>query len=139
MRTKRKLIFLLSTAVLTVCLNLLNEKVDAQSIKVVKTPTNETFTAVEELPTFPNSQQDFLEFVKKNLDQTKTSKPGRINITFVVEKDGALSDVKAVGRIFDNNAADEAIRVIKLSPKWIPGKQNGQPVRVQYVVPILFK
>ena len=132
MRTKRKIIILLSTAILTLCLNLFNEKVKAQ------TPSNETFTAVEELPTFPNSHEDFQAFIKKNLDQTKASKPGRINITFLVEKDGTLSDVKAIGRIFDNNAADEAVRVIKLSPKWNPGKQNGKPVKVQYVVPIVF-
>jgi hypothetical protein len=138
MRIKRKLFILLTTTVLTLCLNLFNAKVKAQSIKVAKTPSNETFTAVEELPTFPNTHEDFQSFIKKNLDQTKASKAGRINITFIVEKDGAVSDVKAIGRIFDQNAADEAIRVLKLSPKWNPGKQNGKPVRVQYTVPVVF-
>jgi len=138
MNTKHKLTFLLSTAVITLCLNVINEKAIAQSIDIAKTSTNKNFSAVEELPTFPDSHEDFLAFVKKNLDQTKASKPGRINVTFMVEKDGTLSNVKAIGRIFDNHAADEAVRVIKLSPKWNPGKQNGKPVKVQYVVPVLF-
>ena len=96
------------------------------------------FTSVEGLPEFPGGYQKFLAFVKENLDQSKSSVAGRANITFVVEQDGTLSDIKAVGRIFDENAINEAIRVMKLSPKWNPGKQNGKPVRVQYTLPIVF-
>jgi hypothetical protein len=95
-------------------------------------------TVSEAPPEFPGGYQKFVAFIKKNLDRSKTSKAGRINVTFVVEKDGSLSDFRAIGRIFDQNAADEAVRVVKLSPKWIPGKQDGKLIRVQYTVPIMF-
>jgi outer membrane biosynthesis protein TonB len=90
---------------------------------------------VDVIPNFPG---DFSKFVRRNLDQTKSSQSGRINVTFIIEKDGSLSDVKAVGRIFDQNAANEAVRIMKLSPKWNPGIQNGNLVRVQYTVPVVF-
>lgn len=108
--------------------------------ELLKTDTvNAVFGMVSEaIPEFPGGNEKLYSFINKNLNQNKASKPGRVNVTFIVEKDGALSDVRAIGPIFDQNAADEAIRVIKLSPKWIPGKQNGKPVRVQYVVPIVF-
>jgi len=103
-----------------------------------KASTNEIVTPVEGLPEFPGGYQRFLSFVNKNLDRSKSAETGRANITFVVEKDGTLNDIQAIGRIFNQPAVDEAIRVVKLSPKWIPGKQNGKPVKVQYTVPIVF-
>ena len=102
--------------------------------------TNYFFGMVSEVqPEFPGGNEKLNTFILKNIDQTKATKSGRINVTFIVEKDGTLSNVRAIGRIFDQNAAEEAIRVIKLSPKWIPGKQDSKTVRVQYVVPIVFK
>jgi protein TonB len=103
-----------------------------------KASPNAIVTPVEGLPEFPGGYQRFRSFINKNLDQSKSAEAGRANITFVVEKDGSLSDVRAIGHIFNQPAIDEAVRVVKLSPKWIPGKQNGKPVRVQYTVPIVF-
>jgi protein TonB len=62
---------------------------------------------------------------------------GRVILTFVVEKDGSLTDIKAV-KDPGYGLADEAIRVLKLSPKWKPGSQNGRNVRVQYTIPVNF-
>jgi hypothetical protein len=101
---------------------------------------NEIFGGVNEYPPeFPGGSEKLNAFIAKNLDQSKSFKPGRVNVTFVVETDGTLSNIKAIGRLFDQAATDEAIRIIKLSPQWLPGKQNGKPVRVQYTVPIIFK
>ena len=63
---------------------------------------------------------------------------GRVMVSFVVEKNGSVSDVrvlKSVDPLLDN----EAIRVVKAMPKWSPGKLNGQAVRVKYTLPISFK
>jgi len=148
---KHQLSLVFSFITATICFSLIGNVVKAQVIRIdepIAKPVDKklsekeaetaVFTSVEELPEFPGGYQKFLPFINKNLNKTKTEKTGRINITFVVEKDGRLSDVRAVGRIFDQDAANEAIRVVKLSPKWSPGKQNGKPVRVQYTVPIVF-
>ena len=103
-----------------------------------KSSSNEIVTPIEGLPEFPGGYNKFLAFVNKNLDRSKSAEAGRANITFIVEKDGSLSDVRAIGHIFNQPAIDEAIRAVKLSPKWIPGKQNGKPVKVQYTVPVVF-
>ncbi|WP_262710290.1 energy transducer TonB [Mucilaginibacter psychrotolerans] len=62
---------------------------------------------------------------------------GRIIITFVVEKDGTLSNIKVL-RGIGSSCDEEAIRAIKACPPWLPGMQKGKPVRVQYSVPIAF-
>ncbi|WP_342645872.1 energy transducer TonB [Mucilaginibacter sp. CSA2-8R] len=108
--------------------------------EVTLSQTRDVYTSsVEVLPHFPGGVEGFTNFLKQNINNKKAEAPGRVNITFVVEKDGSLSDVHAIGRNTESKAAEEAIRVIKLSPKWEPGKQNGQPVRVQYTVPVVFK
>jgi len=77
-------------------------------------------------------------FIQKTLRYPETDMEGRVTISFIVEKDGHLSDVqilKGVSAELDR----EAVRVIKLAPAWKPGKQNGQPVRVRYTIPIVFQ
>ena len=114
---------------------------DKYTAKAITNINNEeVFGGVNEIfPEFPGGNEKLYAFITKNLDQSKSFKPGRVNITFVVEKNGSLSNIKAVGRHFDASAEEEAIRVLKLSPKWIPGMQNGKNVAVQYTVPIVFK
>jgi protein TonB len=60
---------------------------------------------------------------------------GKIMVSFIVETDGSLSNIKVLKDIGYGSGA-EAIRVLKKSPKWMPGKQNGKPVRVEYTMPI---
>lgn len=64
--------------------------------------------------------------------------PGTVYVQFVVEKDGSISDVKVL-RGIGGGCDEEAVRVVKSMPKWKPGKQRGQPVRVYYTLPIDFK
>jgi protein TonB len=78
------------------------------------------------------------KFIQKTLRYPETDMEGRVTISFIVEKDGHLSDIqilKGVSAELDR----EAVRVIKLAPAWKPGKQNGQPVRVRYTIPIVFQ
>jgi protein TonB len=63
---------------------------------------------------------------------------GRVVVSFVVEKDGSITDVKVV-RSVDPSLDKEAARVVKSMPRWIPGKQNGSAVRVKYNVPVSFR
>ena len=63
---------------------------------------------------------------------------GRVIIAFVVERDGSITDVNVV-RSVDPSLDKEAARVVRNMPKWIPGKQNGAPVRVKYNVPVTFR
>lgn len=78
------------------------------------------------------------KFIQRTLRYPETDMEGRVTISFIVEKDGHLSDIqilKGVSVELDR----EAVRVIKLAPAWKPGKQNGQPVRVRYTIPIVFQ
>lgn len=63
---------------------------------------------------------------------------GRVIVSFVVERDGSITDVRVVKSV-DPSLDKEAIRVISSMPKWIPGKQNGDPVRVKYTTPVTFR
>jgi len=104
-------------------------------------PNGAVFTSVEQVPEFPGGLDAFARFLSKNVtypDEARHSGiHGRVIISFVCEKDGSLTDVK-VARGIGGGCDEEAVRVIKMSPKWKPGIQNGRPVRVAYNVPINF-
>ena len=97
--------------------------------------------ADEQVPEFPGGLNAFINFLAKNVRYPATAYEshiqGHVIVSFVVEKDGALTEVKAVSGI-GGGCDEEAVRVIKLSPKWNPGIKNGKPVRVRYSVPINF-
>jgi TonB family protein len=99
------------------------------------------FTVVEHAPNYPGGVDKFYKFLQQNIKYPAEAKnkniQGKVFVSFIVEKDGSLSDVKA---IHDPGAGcgPEAVRVMKLSPKWNPGVQNGHKVRVQYTLPISF-
>ncbi|MEO6149098.1 MAG: TonB family protein [Mucilaginibacter sp.] len=101
----------------------------------------EVFNAVEEVPEFPGGMPAFIKFLQENIRYPNVMREkkieGRVFVTFVVEKDGSLSDFKVL-RDIGYGSGKEAKRVLSLSPKWKPGYQNGKPVRVQYNVPIAF-
>src|ERR1700743_2613970 len=96
---------------------------------------------VEKEPEFKGGISEFYHFLGQNIKYTeamlKRNVQGKVYISLTVEKDGSLSDIKAVKDI-GYGAADEAIRVLKLSPNWEPGYQDGQRVRVRYTLPINF-
>ncbi len=100
------------------------------------------FTAVEESPKFPGGDKAMYEFLSKNIRYPEMAAQnniqGRVTVQFVVEKDGSIGEVKVV-RGKDPDLDKEAVRVVKSMPKFIPGKMNGQAVRVWYTLPINFK
>ncbi len=103
---------------------------------------NEIFTLVEEFPSFDGGDVAYIKFIQKNLIYPEKARrmgiEGRIFVQFIVEKDGSLTNIKVL-RGIGGDCNEEAIRVLKNSPKWLPGKQRGKAVRVQMVVPMTFK
>lgn len=112
------------------------------TIKVRKQATNEVFTIVEEMPTFPGGQNAMFQFMRENLIYPDSAKfnniTGTVYVNFIIETDGSLNDIKVIRgihRLLD----DEAIRVVKLMPKWTPGVQRGKSVAVSFNIPINFR
>ena len=94
------------------------------------------YTSAEKKPDFPGGMQAFYNFVGQNFRAPEADGvQGRVYIQFIVEADGSLTNIKSL-RDIGHGTGEEAIRVIKLSPKWIPGEQDGKKVRVQYSLPI---
>jgi hypothetical protein len=109
---------------------------DKAVVSKEKDQNADVYTEVEKKPDFPGGIKAFYEFVGKNYKVPNVKNlNGKIFIQFVVEKDGSLSDIKVI-RDIGHGTGDEAVRVLKLSPNWTPGEQNGKPVRVQYALPI---
>lgn len=99
------------------------------------------FTVVEEMPEFPGGRDALSEYIASEVKYPEEAKKkgiqGRVFVTYVVEKDGSISNV-ALLRGAEKTLDAEALRVIKGMPKWTPGKQKGKPVRVQFNLPIHF-
>ncbi|CAM3350317.1 Protein TonB [Flavobacterium longum] len=94
---------------------------------------------IEVKPDFPGGLQKFYDYVSRNYRiPEEDGLNGKVFITFVVEKDGSLTDIKVI-RDIGFGTGKEAIRVLKSSPRWNPGEQNGKKVRVQYSLPITIK
>ena len=100
------------------------------------------FQVVEEMPEFPGGMAECLKFIGKNIKYPTIAQEngvqGRVIIQFVVNQDGSIVD-PVVMRSVDPYLDKEALRVIKMMPKWKPGMQKGQPVRVKYTVPVTFR
>ena len=100
------------------------------------------FDVVEVMPQFPGGQIAMLKYIMENIkypeQAMKEGIQGRVAVSFIVEKDGSISDVKPVLSVHPL-LNKEAVRVVKSMPKWTPGKQNGKPVRVRFNVPVMFK
>lgn len=105
-----------------------------------KEEDTKVFDVVEQMPSFPGG--NVMAWLSQNLKYpviaAENGVQGRVVVQFVVEKDGSVSDVHAVKKV-DPSLDKEAERVVKSMPKWIPGKQNGSPVRVKYTLPVTFK
>jgi protein TonB len=119
----------------------IDEPVGTSDAKVTEEDPNKIFTSVEQVPNFPGGMEAFGRYLSKNIKYPAIAREnntqGRVIISFVCERDGSLTDIK-VARGIGDGCDEEAVRVIKNSPKWKPGIQNGRPVRVAYSVPIAF-
>ena len=102
----------------------------------------EVFSVVEDEPEFPGGVEALYKYLAENIKYPVLAKEkgtqGRVYVTFVVEKDGSVTDAKVLRGVSEEVDA-EALRVINAMPKWKPGMQQGVPVRVQYNIPIIFK
>lgn len=101
----------------------------------------EIFTIVEKMPNFPGGVDALFYYLGTNISYPDMAKDARIEgkvyITFVVDRDGSIADVKVL-RGIGGGCDEEAIRVVKSMPAWDPGEQRGKKVRVQYNLPINF-
>ncbi len=103
---------------------------------------DQPFLIAETMPSFQGGGLDkFHKWVQTNVRYPKIAAEngisGRVTMTFVVEKDGTLSNIQIL-QSPDSSLAEEAIRVLNMSPKWVPGKQRNQPVRVRFTLPVVF-
>jgi len=99
------------------------------------------FLVVEDEPGFPGGEEARMRFLQQHMRYPAIAREagiqGTVFVTFVVERDGSITDVQVV-RGIGGGADEEAIRVVRMMPRWTPGKQRGRPVRVQFVMPIRF-
>ena len=102
----------------------------------------EIFRSVEQMPQFPGGEAALMKYLSSHINYppmaAENNVQGKVILQFVVEKDGKVGEVK-VARSVDKDLDREAIRVVKTLPKFTPGRQNGQPVRVWYTLPVTFK
>lgn len=118
-----------------------NKQYLLSSADTVPSQNNKVYTLVDLVPEFPGGLQAFGQFLGNNIkypaEERRKGIQGKVIVSFIVEEDGSLSNIHIV-RSVAKGIDDESIRVLKLSPKWTPGKQNGNSVRTTYSVPIAF-
>ena len=99
------------------------------------------FMVVESMPEYPGGEATLYKYLAENIKDPQMAKEsgiqGRVFVTFVVERDGSVTDVRVL-RGIGGGCDEEAIRVVQNMPKWTPGKQRGKSVRVQYNLPVKF-
>lgn len=107
-----------------------------------KEEETKVFDVVEEMPSFPGGQAELMQYLKNNIKYPVVAEEngvqGRVILSFVVERNGSITDIKVVKPV-DPSLDKEAVRVVKGMPHWIPGKQNGSSVRVKFTLPVIFR
>jgi protein TonB len=114
--------------------------INAQSKSSAKPSGDATFVEPVEInPMFPGGDKAFRKFLSDNLKWPKDAPDvqGKVFISFIIEKDGSLTHFKVERSLWPSIDA-EALRVLKKSPKWKPGVQDGKSVRVSYTLPVSF-
>ncbi|WP_315381095.1 energy transducer TonB [Hoylesella loescheii] len=137
----------LAFALVTMNNTTIRANVQKKVVKTTKTTkkagaNDKVYVVVEQMPSFPGGDSALLKYLFENVkypvSALKAQKQGRVMVCFTVEKDGAISNVK-VARSVTPSLDAEAVRAIKSMPKWSPGKQGGEFVRVKYIVPVTFR
>lgn len=139
------LLFVISTLVLLVIVfapagaNAQNKKVKKARTHKDTTTDDKVYDVCEQMPTYEGGDAALLKYLGENWKLPDEYKErgiqGRMVVGFIVEKDGSLTNVKVL-RAVDIAIDAEVLRVVKGMPKWIPGRHNGQRVRVKYLLPI---
>ena len=110
-------------------------------IEMEEEDDEEFFMVVENMPEFPGGDLGLMKFIQKNVKYPAIAKEynitGKVYVSFIVDKQGKVTNVKIV-RGVDKNLDGEALRVVSALPNYKPGKQRGKPVRVMFTIPINF-
>ena len=114
---------------------------DEPAAEVVE-EADEVYMVVEQQPEFEGGYEAMLAFIKKNMIYPANARrmqiDGTVHVSFIVSKTGEISEVKVLRGIM-TECDNEAVRVVKMMPPWKPGKQNGKPVFVRFIMPIKFR
>ncbi|MGO4770034.1 energy transducer TonB [Flavobacterium sp. W22_SRS_FK3] len=110
------------------------------TVKNISNDENQVYNTagIDIAPEFPGGMNEFYKFIAQNYIVPKekpASLKGKVYATFIIEKDGSLNEIKIL-RDIGFSTGNEAIRVLKICPKWTPGKLQNLPVRVLYALPI---
>ncbi len=135
-----------SAALVLIGINVFNNETQAQGLKIKTVSQDSTkkdltdvtgfFLQVEPHP--HGGLKAFQEFLSNNLRYTAKMKSGKVFATFTVNKDGSVTDIRIVKGLSKLND-DEVVRVLKLSPKWVPGIESGKPVATAFTIPVNFE
>ena len=120
--------------------DLIGEDTDTKyQIPANQPPAHEpySFASVEVLPAFPGGEKAYESYFSRKLKIVPLANNSRVIVSFIVEKDGSLTNIEIL-RSFNAEADKKALKILKKSPKWIPGMQAGKVVRVNYTMPIQF-
>lgn len=128
------------------------ESADTSDVEDTSTPTNtpseitpihtDYNTSQDQIPSFPNGEVAMLRFIYDNIRYPTVALEkgieGTVHISFIIEKNGQVTDIKALDNI-GGGCAEEAVRIVRRMPNWNPGKIGGRPIRVQQTLPIKFE
>ena len=117
------------------------ESDEDEEIEIEEEDDEEFFMVVENMPEFPGGDLGLMKYIQKNVKYPPIAKEynitGKVYVSFIVDRQGKVTNVKIV-RGVDKNLDAEAVRVVKSLPKYKPGKQRGKAVRVMFTIPINF-
>ena len=137
--SKKKTI--LSSLLIGVTITAFCKSETVKPLTLAETEKDTIMTTVEEPPKFPGGYDALKNFIAENIQYPETARnsgiSGIVYVSFVVEKDGSIGDIMVLKSI-GGGCDEEAVRVIKLMPNWMPGKQKGQNVRTKFTIPINF-
>jgi protein TonB len=109
---------------------------------ITEAPKEEIFQHVEQMPSFPGGEKELMKWLGDNIQYPTIASEqgiqGRVTLRFVVKPDGSIDDIQIV-KSLEPSCDREAVRAVKKMPKWIPGKQNGNPVSVYFNLPVVFR
>src|SRR5574344_2354971 len=115
---------------------------DLKQIVTQAAPEEKVFEVVEQMPTYPGGENALNDYLMKHIKYPVIAEEngiqGRVIVTFVVERDGSITDVQ-IARSVDPSLDKEAARVVRTMPSWNPGRQHGTAVRVKFTVPVTFR
>ena len=131
---------LLCTAIafMTACCTAMADTKGQNEVQTTTENEDSVYQDVDQWPSFPGGEEMLMKYITKNLhcpESAIKNNAGRLTISFIVEKDSTLSHIEII-RCNDENLSEEGIRLIKSMPKWVPGKKDGNIVRVKYILPI---